>query len=108
MPIDQTVKDRAYKIDPEAWQSYSGKSKPEKQYIDGRRNLSLAAAARQIQDEMGNPVERVRYTLRSYIEMLREGHSLILRETDGEDYNVSEEDQETMLIRLTHTNAETY
>jgi hypothetical protein len=42
----QSVKDQAYKLDPECWVSYSGKTRPYKQAMEVRRKASLEAAAR--------------------------------------------------------------
>lgn len=44
MPIDQDVKEVAYKLDPGCWVSYSGKPRPFKQEMDLRRSASLAHA----------------------------------------------------------------
>jgi hypothetical protein len=41
-------KQRAYQIDPECWQSYSGKPKDFKQRIDKRRNAALKQAEKEI------------------------------------------------------------
>lgn len=46
MPIPQHIKHLAYKLDPECWQSYSGKDKPFKQAMDLRRTASMAKAQR--------------------------------------------------------------
>ena len=48
MPIAQAIKDRAYKIDPPCWKSYSGKDKRHKQRMDSRRTASLAQAEKEI------------------------------------------------------------
>lgn len=48
MPIDQAVKDRAYKIDPPCWKSYSGRAKVYKQRMDARRTAALAQARKEL------------------------------------------------------------
>lgn len=47
----QRVKERAYKIDPECWESYSGKPKPFKQAMEQRRQASLLKAEKQVREE---------------------------------------------------------
>lgn len=47
----QIVKERAYKLDPECWTSYSGKPREFKRYIDHRRADSLRRAERLLIDE---------------------------------------------------------
>lgn len=42
------VKQRAYKIDPSAWESYSGKPKLIKQALDARRAAALEAAEKEL------------------------------------------------------------
>lgn len=44
MPYNDKVKEFAYKLDPECWKSYSGKSKAFKQQMDARRQNSLDGA----------------------------------------------------------------
>lgn len=47
MSYTQEVKERAYKIDPQAWASYSGAPKKIKQYWDGLRTGALKQAQRE-------------------------------------------------------------
>jgi hypothetical protein len=44
MPWPSNIKNLAYKLDPECWQSYSGKSKAYKQAMEARRIKSLQLA----------------------------------------------------------------
>ena len=46
MPIDYRIKNLAYTLDPQAWESYSGTEKSHKQYMEGRRSRSLELAAK--------------------------------------------------------------
>jgi len=43
----EKIKQRAYKIDPECWVSYSGKPKSFKRYMDGRRTEALRKAEKE-------------------------------------------------------------
>lgn len=51
MPIDQSIKDRAYLIDPECWKSYSGNAPRHKQRMDTRRTASLEQARKEIEED---------------------------------------------------------
>lgn len=48
MPIDQRIKNLAYRLDPKAWESYSGREKSHKQFMDIRRTRSLELAAQNL------------------------------------------------------------
>ena len=58
MPIPTETKDRAYRLDPEAWESYSGRPKAHKQHMEARRTASLIKAAAQLEDEQLEEDER--------------------------------------------------
>lgn len=45
MPIEQSIKERAYAIDPSCWISYTGKPPEFKAAMDARRTLALETAA---------------------------------------------------------------
>jgi hypothetical protein len=45
MPIDQCVKEKAYKLDPFCWRSYGGRGRAFKRAMETRRIASLARAA---------------------------------------------------------------
>lgn len=66
MPIDQAVKDRAYKIDPPCWKSYSGKDKQYKQRMDSRRTASLTQARKEIA-ELDRKIERTWRSLARHV-----------------------------------------
>lgn len=44
MTYSRDVKEIAYKLDPKAWESYSGKAVDVKRLLESRRNASLEAA----------------------------------------------------------------
>ena len=45
MPYKTEVKEKAYKIDPDCWESYSGKPKEVKREMDWRRQSCLEEAS---------------------------------------------------------------
>lgn len=49
--VAYAIKERAYKLDPLCWESYSGKPKHLKQYMDSRRTASIAAAQSELMGE---------------------------------------------------------
>ena len=57
-----TIKDKAYKMSPEIWESYSGKSKDEKRKLDYLRSKCLdEAASYYTLDEDGYLLELLEY-----------------------------------------------
>ncbi len=51
MSYSKQVKERAHKIAPSAWCSYSGKTKEEKRFIEHQRTLSLELAFQECQNK---------------------------------------------------------
>jgi hypothetical protein len=54
MPYDEAVKQRAYELDPECWESYIGKPKEFKRAMDARRTAALRKARRIAKIEEAN------------------------------------------------------